>query len=54
MEQFKKLKDRENINDQLLNFETILDLVLIDQFYQTLPSTMKLIDDNPKMTLIQA
>ena len=43
MEQCKKAKDRENINDQLLNISTILDFDLIDRFYNTLQSTMKLV-----------
>ena len=47
MEQCKQAKDREDVNDQLLNFSTMLDSVLIDQFYQTLPSTMKLVSDKP-------
>ena len=45
MEQCKQTKDREDVNDQLLNFSTMLDSVLIDQFYQTLPSTMELVSD---------
>ena len=58
MEQCKRVKDREDVNDQLLNFSTMLDSVLIDQFYQTLTSIMKLVSntsspsssvgDNPK------
>ena len=33
------------MNDQLLKFDTLLDSVLIEQFHQTLPSTMRLVDD---------
>ena len=47
MEQYKQAKEREDVNDQLLNFSTMLESVLIDQFYQTIPSTMKLVSDNP-------
>ena len=47
MEQCKQAKDREDVNDRLLNFSTMLDSVLVDQFYQTLPSTMKLVSDKP-------
>ena len=46
MEQCKSSKDRESVNDQLLKFDTLLDSVLIEQFHQTLPSTMRLVDDN--------
>ena len=45
MEQCKSSKDRESVNDQLLKFDTLLDSVLIEQFHQTLPSTMRLVDD---------
>ena len=45
IEQYKQAKDRENINDQLLNFSAMLKSVLTDQFYQTLPSTMRLVSD---------
>ena len=45
MEQCKGSKDRESVNDQFLKFDTLLDFVLIEQFHQTLPSTMRLVDD---------
>lgn len=45
MEQCKNSKDRESVNDQLLKFDTLLDSVLIEQCHQTLPSTMRLVDD---------
>ena len=45
MEQYKGSKDRESVNNQLLNFDTLLDSVLIKQFHQTIPSTMRLVDD---------
>ena len=45
MEQCKSSKDRQSVNDQLLKFDTLLDSVLIEQFHQTLPSTMRLVDD---------
>ena len=32
------------MNDQLLKFDTLLDSVLIGQFHQTLPSTIRLVD----------
>ena len=47
MEQCKHTKDREDVNNQLLNLSTILDSVLIDQSYQTLPSTMKVVSNKP-------
>ena len=33
------------MNDQLLKFDTLLDSVLIEQFHQTLPSTIRLVDE---------
>ena len=45
MEQCKGSKDRESVNDQFLKFDTLLDSVIIEQFNQTLPSTMCLVDD---------
>ena len=33
------------MNDQLLKFDTLLDSVLIGQFHQTLPSTIRLVDE---------
>ena len=41
-------RQRESVNDQLLKFDTLLNSVLIEQFHQTLPSTMRLVDEvNP-------
>ena len=45
MEQCKGSKDRESVNNQLLKFDTLLDSVLTEQFHQTIPSTMRLVDD---------
>ena len=33
------------MNNQLLKFDTLLDSVLIGQFHQTLPSTIRLVDE---------
>ena len=50
MEQCKQAKDREDVNDQLLNFSTMLESVLIDQFYHTLPITIKLVSDKSSLS----
>ena len=33
------------MEDHFLKFDTLLDSVLIEQFHQTIPSTMRLMDD---------
>ena len=45
MELYKGSRDRESVNDQLLNFGTFLGSLLIEQFHQTLPSTIRLVDE---------
>ena len=45
MEQCKSSKDRESVNDQILKFDTLLNSILLEQFHQTLPSIMRLVDD---------
>ena len=45
MELCKGSRDRESVNDQLLKFGMFLGSLLIEQFHQTLPSTIRLVEE---------